>query len=170
LASEVDCKFGIVTDYLCVNIKIPFATIQSIYFIITLYYLHKNLDPASPYPKKGGQAIGTEPAKINMAIFVRASTVFLKVFVFVGIDHLAKQEIVDVEKDEAGPSSSSRTSGLPTKPKGLFPTTKKIKSFAEYKKGKEKQWKNLCHQKILMKTNFKSLSRKNVMCASTLVC
>ena len=66
-----------------------------------------------------------------------ASTVFIKVFVFVGIDHLAKQEIVDVEKDEAGPSSSSRTSGLPTKPKGLFPTTKKIKSFAEYKKGKE---------------------------------
>jgi hypothetical protein len=67
--------------------------------------------------------------------------VFIKVFVFVGIDHLAKQEIVDVEKDEAGPSSSSRTSGLPTKPKGLFPTTKKIKSFAEYKKGKGKQWK-----------------------------
>jgi hypothetical protein len=69
--------------------------------------------------------------------------VFIKVFVFVGIDHLAKQEIVDVEKDEAGPSSSSssRTSGLPTKPKGLFPTTKKIKSFSEYKKGKGKQWK-----------------------------
>ncbi|CAB4011888.1 Hypothetical predicted protein [Paramuricea clavata] len=66
---------------------------------------------------------------------------FIKVFVFVGIDHLAKQEIVVVEKDEAGPSSSSRTSGLPTKPKGLFPTTKKIKSFAEYKKGKGKLWK-----------------------------
>jgi len=56
-----------------------------------------------------------------------------------------------LEKDdesEGGPSTSNgrfrannETLQPPSKPKGLFPTVKKIKSFSEFRKAKGKQWK-----------------------------
>lgn len=56
--------------------------------------------------------------------------------------HIAKQELIVVEKDdEAELGVPSTSTQQPSKPKGLFPTGKKIKSFADFRKAKGKQWK-----------------------------
>ncbi len=84
---------------------------------------------------------------------------FLKFSLYwIGI-HVVKQEVIVVDKDdtsEAGPSNSrTNTStsanndmpGIPPKPKGIFPTVKKIKSFVDFRKAKGKQWKKCVSSK-----------------------
>ena len=59
----------------------------------------------------------------------------------------SSKEVTVVDKPETTSETGRSTSrantfnGIPSKPHGLFPAVKKIKSFADFKKSKGKQWK-----------------------------
>lgn len=75
-----------------------------------------------------------------------------------------KQDVIVVDNDntsEAGPSTSG---GLPAKPRGLFPVVKTIKSLADYRKDKGKQWKKSVSSKLSDEKKLNAKSKERDVC------